>query len=183
MAVGVAYEQQVRWRDGGIVAKDPRGCVEQHALAVAALPPAEEQDVSRDGAEQAVTERPLDEWHEFGIMAKDALEEGVPDQCRRSWRRGRNSGDLGHVLVWARVSQLSRAKIDGAGRRPEEVGVAIPLRDGRHQLLIATGQADDVGDHGRSAQALGDLLGLLDVQIDSAFMGCRRISKSARARR
>ena len=48
MPVRLPDEQEVRWRDGGIVAEDPRDRVEQHALAVAALAPAEEQDVSRD---------------------------------------------------------------------------------------------------------------------------------------
>ena len=80
MPVGLRDEQQILRRHGGVVAEHSARGVEQHALAVAALAPGEEQDVLLDLARERVAERALHERDQLGVVAEDAREERRPER-------------------------------------------------------------------------------------------------------
>ena len=79
-------------------------------------------------------------------------------------RRRRHGRALGDEVGLPRRAKFSGAKVDRAGGRAEQERVCIPLINRRDQLLVATGETDDVGDHGCRAQLLGQHLGLVDIE-------------------
>ena len=115
-------EQQILWCHRGVVAENSACSVEQHAFAVAALAPGEEQDMFLDVACERVAERPLHDGISSRSWRKMRSRKARHNGAAVPGGAGATAVELRDAVSRAGLAQFPRAQVYGAGGRAEQIG-------------------------------------------------------------